>query len=151
MRKSRIRVLRHVAMSTFLLAVFTGIGPLQAQAQQRFEHQPVAWWAGLESQLISLLRSPDHAVQERALQHIIYFANHRADQVDLSRSAPIVLEIYESDTNDRRRIMALSALHALDEPFAMKRLREHVRWEQSPRLKQLTLAVLADHDARLTI
>jgi|GEM_PF-5552404 len=62
------------------------------------------WWGQLESQLDDLLHSPDIGVQEPALQHIICFAKHYADRVDLSRSAAKILNIYERDTREGRRI-----------------------------------------------
>ncbi|GIV59992.1 MAG: hypothetical protein KatS3mg043_1081 [Rhodothermaceae bacterium] len=144
------RVLRHAAGRFFALAVFASILTTSAFAQRTFDNRDAQWWSNLEAQLTTSLDSPVEQVRDTALRHVIFFATYYGDRVDFTVAAGKILDVYEHERHEGRRMMALSALHAIGSRPAMERLHELVRQEPRGRLHQLTLAVLADYFARQT-
>lgn len=108
---------------------------------------PVAW-QNLGIELTLALDAEAPATRQQTLQFITFFATNYHDKLDLTRALPRLLRIYEYDAEENARIMALTALHAIGEETSMGYLRELVRKEQSPRVRRLALAALADFDRR---
>ncbi len=104
-----------------------------------------AWVEHVDQQFALSLKSSIEAVRQQTLQDIIYIANFHSDRVTLKKVVSPLLNIYLFDKDERYRIMAISALSALEDPYGMQRLREEVSGVRSKRVRQLTLAALADY------
>lgn len=105
-------------------------------------------WEQLSRQLVASLDSPVDQIKQGTLQHINFFATYHKDDVDLSRAVPKLIDIYETDDNEGVRILALTSLNAIGHRSIMVYLSDTVQRESSPRVRELTLAVLADYVAR---
>ncbi len=103
--------------------------------------------AQLSRQLILALDSPIDQIKLEALQLINFLGAFHSD-VDLTEAVPKLIEIYEIDATEGYRILALTGLHAMGERSVMRYLSETVRTERSPRVRALTLAALADYNAK---
>ena len=108
-----------------------------------------AWVEHVDQQFALSLKSPIEAVRQQTLQDVIYIAHYHRDKVTLKKVVSPLLNIYLFDKDERYRIMAIAALCALDDPYGMQRLREEVSSVRSERVKQLTLAALADYQRSL--
>ena len=104
--------------------------------------------AQLSRQLILALDSPIDQIKLETLQLINFLAAFHSDEVDLTEAVPKLIEIYEIDATEGYRILALTGLHAMGERSVMRYLSETVRTERSPRVRALTLAALADYNAK---
>ncbi len=107
-------------------------------------------WKQLSQQLTLSLDSPIAQIKQETLQNINFFATYHNDKIDLTEAVTKLIKIYEDDAEEGFRILALTSLHALNDRSVMRYLSEVVRTEQSPRVRQLTLAALADYNARTT-
>ena len=107
-------------------------------------------WKQLSQQLTLSLDSPIAQIKQETLQNINFFATYHNDKIDLTEAVTKLIEIYEDDAEEGFRILALTSLHALNDRSVMLYLNDAVRTEQSPRVRQLTLAALADYNARTT-
>ena len=105
-------------------------------------------WEQLSRQLVASLDSPIDQVKQGTLQHINFFATYHKDDVDLTQAVPKLIDIYETDDNEGLRILALTSLNAIGHRSIMVYLSDTVQRESSPRVRELTLAVLADYVAR---
>ncbi len=132
----------HLGMLSLALALAM---PLQSNAQSHFDNKSPEWWHGFSKQLVVLLDSPIPKVQEQALSHIIFFANQYPDKMDLDPATGRILDLYRSDEMEARRTLALMALHAIGNEAAMRKLNTLVRYETSPRIENLTRAVLSEY------
>ena len=103
--------------------------------------------AQLSRQLTLALDSPIDQIKLEALQLINFLGAFHSD-VDLTEAVPKLIEIYEIDATEGYRILALTGLHAMGERSGMRYLSETVRTERSPRVRALTLAALADYNAK---
>lgn len=104
------------------------------------------WIAHVDQQFATSLQSPIAAIREQTLQDVIYIAQFHGDTVTFKKVVSPLLNIYLFDKDDRYRIMAIAALHAVGDAYGMQRLREEVSGVRSRRVRQLTLALLADYD-----
>ncbi len=148
-----MKVLRSVgARAVVCLAVLAALSAFSdARAQQAFEGRDALWWSNLGQQVSASLNLPVAQIQDQSLQHIIFFATNYPLRVDFSDAVSNILDIYENDANEGRRTLALAALHALGNDYAMKRLSEVVQWESSTRIHHLTMVVLAEYYRKHTI
>ena len=78
----------------------------------------------------------------QALQQVIFLAHGRDRGFDFTAAVPAILSIYENETDEAFRIMALSALNEIGDAHAMQRLDARVRAEPSKRVRLLTEVVL---------
>lgn len=102
----------------------------------------VAFKEQLDQQLATSLTSPMEGVREAALKNIITLATQHREAITLKRVVPEVLILSRFAEDENVRIMAVSALHALADPYGMRRLREEASEETSPRVYRFKLAVL---------
>ena len=149
--KSQIHASKRLAAYLFVFAVaLTGTAPALAQdADAPYATMNATQWEQLGHQLTQSLDSPVAQIKLETLQHINFFATHYSDKVDLTEAVTKLIEIYEDDSEEGFRILALTALNAFDDRSVMLYLSEAVQVEQSPRVRQLTLAALADYNARI--
>lgn len=101
-----------------------------------------AFKENLDRQLATSLTSPLEGVREAALKNIITLATLHRDAITLKHVVPEVLLVSRDDANEAFRLMAVAALHALADPYGMRRLREEASEETSPRVYQFKMAVL---------
>ena len=143
--------MKRLAAYLFVFAVaLAGTAPAFAQdADTPYATMDAAQWEQLSQQLTQSLDSPIAQIKLETLQHINFFATHYSDEVDLTGAVTKLIEIYEDDTEEGFRILALTSLHALGDRSVMLYLSDVVQTEQSPRVRQLTLAALADYNARM--
>ena len=143
--------MKRLAAYLFIVAVaLAGTAPAFAQdANTPYATMDAAQWKQLSQQLTESLDSPIAQIKQETLQHINFFATYYSDQIDLTEAVAKLIEIYEDDTEEGFRILALTSLHALDNRSVMLYLSDAVQTEQSPRVRQLTLAALADYNARI--
>lgn len=136
-------------LTAWLLVVAIAAAPAFAQpAEKSLADKDATEWAQLSRQLVASLDSPIAQVRQGALQHINYFATYHAEQIDLTEAVTQLIDIYESDAPEGERILALTSLHAIGNLSVMRHLSETVRSEASPRVRALTLAALADYQAK---
>ncbi len=161
--KSIIKVLRPAVLS---LALIVGAGtafaapagddePLSEAAIQTLledaqENSTVSakseqWWALLSRQLTASLASPIDGVRHQTVQLTITLALRHPDKLDLRRAVPHLAYMYASESDDRYRMMALSALHTIGSDLSMQLLSEAAARQSSSRIRLLTNAALAAH------
>lgn len=129
------------------------------------------WKANFAGQLASLLESPNASMREDGLQHIVFFSAVYGKDIDMKGTVPGLKRIYESDANELHRILALTALLAIDDVGARKylsksgtiaedllhvnenspRVREMVTTDHSEHLKKFNKTVQADRKARVEL
>lgn len=114
-----------------------------------FAHKSAAWWELLDKQLAYSLNSRIGDVQEKALQVTASFSTRYHAEANFSKTVPELVRIYECSRNERHRIMALSALHGIGDPYGMQRLRELASEEPSEHIRHLTNVTLAEYEGTL--
>ena len=102
----------------------------------------VAFKENLDKQLATSLTSPMEGVREAAIKNIITLATLHREAITLKRVVPELLIISRFDEDENFRLMAVSALHALADPYGMRRLREEASEETSPKVYRFKMAVL---------
>lgn len=112
-----------------------------------YTQRSATWWRLLNKQLLGSLDKPAEAIDQTALQNVIYFATHHADKLRLDRTVPTLIDIYREHTDERYRMLALSALHAVGDEEGMAQLYRLSDDEASDRLRRMTVAVLNDYYA----
>ena len=138
--------MKHKTYKMGLVALLVAMAlPLNAQAQRQLDNKNNLWWNALEQQLANNLNSPIPKIQEAALQHIVFFANNYSDKVDFTDLTPEIMTMYETETLEAKRTLALVALSAIGNEQTMLRLFDLVKNERSKRIHDLTLAVLAEY------
>ncbi|GIV59849.1 HEAT repeat domain-containing protein [Rhodocaloribacter litoris] len=120
---------------------------LAAPAAWAQDRLPPVWEANIAGQLEESLSSKSPGIRAAAMQLIVELDRHRPD-LDLSATVDPLLKIYGRDQDPSYRLMALSALHALDNEYGTQRLAELVRKERSPVVRRATLLALADLERR---
>ncbi len=142
--------MKRLAAYLFVFAVaLAGTAPAFAQdADTPYATMDAAQWKQLSQQLTLSLDSPIAQIKQETLQHVNFFATYHNDKIDLTEAVTKLIGIYEDDTEEGFRILALTSLHALGDRSVMRYLSDVVRTEQSPRVRHLTLAALADYNAR---
>lgn len=121
--------------------------PPTALANIDFDALTYGQWKELGDRLTAALRWPRGDAWEEAAVQVIYLARYYGDRIDLDRASSRLLDVYLLGRHEPERILALAALHAIGNRFAMEHLlqRMWLRQEHSPRVRRLTLAALADH------
>ena len=142
--------MKRLAAYLFVFAVaLAGTAPAFAQnADTRYATMDALQWKQLSQQLTLSLDSPIAQIKLETLQHVNFFATYYSDKIDLTEAVTTLIEIYEDDMEEGFRILALTSLHALGDRSVMMYLSDVVQTEQSPRVRQLTLAALAEYNAR---
>lgn len=112
-----------------------------------FGNRSVEWWGNLEHQLAASLTSRIDDVRHQALVLTITFAVRYPERMDLRRAVPPLAYMYAKEEDERHRVMALSALHAIGGTFSMQLLAEAAGSQTSARVRQLTNAALAEYRA----
>ncbi len=142
--------MKRLAAYLFVFAVaLAGTAPTFAQdADTPYATMDALQWKQLSQQLTLSLDSPIAQIKLETLQHVNFFATYYSDKIDLTEAVTTLIEIYEDDMEEGFRILALTSLHALSDRSVMMYLSDVVQTEQSPRVRQLTLAALAEYNAR---
>lgn len=112
-----------------------------------YAHKSAVWWERLDEQLAQSLASRTGDVREKALQLAVTMGTLYGEQATYAETVPELVRVYVRSVDERHRIMALSALHAIGDPYGMEQLRARVSAEPSERIRQLTHAALADYEA----
>lgn len=139
---------RSLIASLALGLVIGAATPAHAQSTDTavVEHT-AAWTQQFEQQMVQLLRTPDAARTEGAMQLIIHYA--QLDDTNgepvyrFTRATPQLLDIYKQSDNQGRRLLALAALHAIDHEPALKEVAATLRSERSDVVRQRALHMLS--------
>ena len=142
--------MKRLAAYLFVFAVaLAGTAPAFAQdANNQYATMDGLQWKQLSQQLTLSLDSPIAQIKLETLQHVNFFATYYSDKIDLTEAVTTLIDIYENDMEEGFRILALTSLHALGDRSVMRYLSDVVQTEQSPRVRRLTLAALADYNTR---
>jgi hypothetical protein len=116
-------------------------------AYQNLPSMSRAAWANLDAWHKQALDSSDPALQEQAMQNIIYLRTHYPDGSGFGKSFHGLYRIYRSDAPDNYRIMAAVALRALDYEWPIELMRRELPNERSERVARITARLIADYDA----
>ena len=165
--KKKIRTLMSLALLLAFCFVFTAQAQVIAKAdlaneevvrtpEVRTAENPVAflssrttlsdtWVKEIDRQYAAWLKRTDDTGRGQALQEIIIIAKQHGDKVTFSKLVSPLLNVYIFDKNKNHRLMALSALHAIGDPYGMERLRELVNDDSSEQVRRLTHYALADY------
>ncbi len=139
------------ALLLFLFVTFALIPTPSAYAQNALDDKSEAWWDNLEAQITQSLDSPVEQIRDESLQNLIFFSTNYGDRVDFTYAVDKIFDIYENAPLEARRTLALVALHAVGNEYAMQRLSRVVETEPSARIQKHAQAVLADFYGRRTI
>ncbi len=104
-----------------------------------------SWWNLLGRQLTNKIDKDYEQVSVSDLQNIIYFANHHKDKVNLNDAVPFLLDIVEHHEERGYRVMAVSALHIIEDRAGMQTLRALAPQETDERVKHVMTAALSDY------
>ncbi len=135
----------------FLFVAFVLIPTPSAHAQNTFDNRSETWWDNLEKQVAQSLDSPIEQIRDESLQNVIFFSTNYGDRVDFTYAVDKIYDIYEHAPLEARRTLALVALHAIGNEYAMQRLSRAVETESSARIQKHAQAVLADFYGKRTI
>lgn len=151
-----MRTILQRVLAGFLLTGIIGLSPAAAQmpstatsqqAQETPWPQPESIWTSIfEQQMEQLLRMPDEHRQDEAMRLIIHYARIADQQeqavFDFQSAVPRLLAIFRTEQDPSRRLLALSALHAIGDTSAMQTLAEWIPHERSERIRRHTIYVL---------
>ncbi len=130
-----------------LLTPSTELTPevMESLTNYDLKDMPRTWWRNLERVKDAKLNSSDCEKQELALRNLAFLATVYPDQKRFDRVIGDLYTMYRFDDNPNKRIMALSALHAIGHEDTMRTIAQDVRFERDERVRKLTVAALADH------
>ena len=100
------------------------------------------WRQFIGQQLTEMIATGDEARQNQAMQLIIEL-KRREPTLDLSASADELFKLLKTSDADNRRILAVSALHALDNRQVYSRLRAQLQIEESLRVRRQLRHIVA--------
>lgn len=106
--------------------------------------EPPRWTQAIGYQLAELLVSPIDEQRSQAFQLTAYYARSRPE-LDLEPTVPVLVEIYKGDAEERYRLAAVGALHAIGDENGMQQVRRLVYWQPSGRVQNVSLAALVDY------
>ena len=140
----------------FTLTAFLGlflismVGPLSSAAQSPTTDQATMtkdspWTEHFGEQLRVLLEAPGAERQTNAMHLILRYARQPGTGINFRPAVRPLFEIYESDAQEGRRLLALSALEAIGSESVLKRLASRVQEESSERVRRHTVRVLTVH------
>lgn len=138
-----------VALLTLGLAGSLSILP--AQAQEQVPLAPPYWTQHFQAQMTEVLTQPDPQVQADGLNTLITLMGMKTPHLDFKTLAGPVVGIFLDDqVPDEVRIMALSALDAIDSRGAYENVMEWARSKapSSKRLRTHALVVLRTYQDR---
>lgn len=96
-------------------------------------------WSKFSKGVKVALTNDNLGIRQSALQQVIGYG----DQLNIDRNSIFeIVKIYRNSTDESTRIMALAALNATQDPWALDFLKRSVRTENSAHVANLTQAVL---------
>lgn len=105
------------------------------------------WWYKVEKEANLPPEATPLDVEAADLQEIIYYATLYGERFDFRASVVQLLDVYQYHNDERYRMLAVSALHAIGDPFGIEGLRKALRYESSPRIRNVTKAALKSFDS----
>ena len=104
------------------------------------------WWMSLEQE-ISLEEQSYRSLSGEALQNAIFFLANHGERVDLTSSAPVLLDVYLFNKSEEKRIMALAALTLINDQASLDTAERLLYRQRSERVKDFSIAALTAHKA----
>lgn len=145
----------YMTIRTNLIAVLSlflfTVGPVLPAPAQSTAEEPVAtvdeasWPAHFGEQLRVLLEAPDVERQTKAMDLILRYARNSELEINFQPVVRPLFTIYERDSHEGRRLLALSALEAIGTESVLERLAAGVQQESSERVRRHTVRVLTVH------
>lgn len=130
-----------------MLVLLLGGFALNAKAQEIYAEGSVAlprWTQAIGQQLAEFLVSPIDEQRSQAFQLTTYFARFQPE-LDLEPTIPVLMEVYKSDPEEKYRLAAVGALHAIGDEDGMQQVRRLVFWQSSGRVQNVSLSALLDY------
>ena len=93
-----------------------------------------AAWSSFGQNLVAALQSDNHGLQCSALQHVVTYG----DRLDVRAARFEVIRLYRDHRDMRVRMLALSALAQMRDPWVADFLQRSARAEQDEHLARLT-------------
>lgn len=103
----------------------------------------VAEYAAYSKTLERIIRSPHPGLRLEAVRQLVRYGDH----VEAGIATFDVVRLYRDARDPRVRLLALSALHAGGDPWAVDFLRRSVPYERDARLRHVMQAIVAAHAA----
>jgi hypothetical protein len=122
---------------------FTPMAVASASADAAFEADTTHDWRQfIGQQLSKTLATGESARVNQAMQLIIEL-KQREPTLDLSATTDELFKRLKASGSDNQRILAVSALHALDNQYVYPRLRAQLQIEESLRVRRQLLHTVA--------
>ncbi|MEM1269964.1 MAG: hypothetical protein AAF752_00775 [Bacteroidota bacterium] len=96
-------------------------------------------WDKFSAALVTNIQAGHPGVQASALRHVVYYG----DKVDVSDAVFDIVRIYRDNDDENLRMLALAALHKMDNTWANDFIARSIPFEKSDRVKRQSLAVLS--------
>ncbi len=102
-------------------------------------------WDLFSKNLVKAIQNKNLGLKISALQHVI----HHKDNINVDRAVIDIVRLYRSHKDDRVRQLALVTLHAMENDWAIGIIKRDFRFEKSPQIKRIMLAILYDKTKKL--
>ncbi len=102
-------------------------------------------WALYSKNLIKALKHKNLGLKISALQHVI----HHKDNINVDPAVIDIVRLYRSHKDERVRQLALVTLHAMGNDWAIGIIKRDFRFENSPQIKRIMLAIIYDKTKKL--
>lgn len=138
-------------VSIFTLGALLALSVPRVQAQEMTPVAPPYWTTHFNSQMTKVLTSSDANLQEEGLHTLLVLMSQETPNIDFRALAPAVTQVFLNNrAPDGLRIMALSALDAMDSRGSYETLLEWARNKapSSKRLRRHVLVILKTYQDR---
>lgn len=102
------------------------------------------WWASLEQE-ISLEDESYRSLSGQSIQNAIFFLANHGDRINMTPSAPVLLDVYLYNKSEAMRIMALAALIHIGDQETLETAEQMLYRQQSERVQKFSIAALTDY------
>ena len=102
-------------------------------------------WDAFSKNLVWCMQIKNEGVQTSAMQQIIRYG----DRLDVEDAVFDVVRLYRNHDNEKVRQLALSALHKMQNKWAMDFLKRNVNYEKSPALKKQIYCILQNYQLKM--
>lgn len=127
-----------------VLGLLVGFSTLPAAAQLTSSPEATTAEPVTVSELAHMLTSPVTEERDNAFHRVLILA-HYSPEVDLTPVVPVFVEMYENDSDEKYRLAAISALHAIGDEEGLKQVRKRFVQEPSLVVQYVSVCTLLEH------
>ena len=102
------------------------------------------WWAELEQE-ISLTDESYRSLSGQSLQNAMFFLYNHSNRIDLTSSAPVLLDVYLYNKSEEMRIMALAALVMIGDAQSLETAEQLLYRQRSERVQNFSVLALTQY------